>query len=251
MDPSELSATLERDGYAVVNGVLPPDAVAALAAELLPLCEATPVGRNPFEGFHTRRIYNLIAKSRGVHSLVTHPLVMAAVEAFLGKDSTLLSCQGMYLSPGAPAQRLHHDDALYPVPRPRPPLGLSAMWAIDDFRDDNGATRIVPGSHRWGAEPVDPDMPSIAVEMPAGSVLFYLGTTYHCGGGNRSSAPRFGVNVLYAQGWLRQYENQYLGVPREMAATLDPALQRLLGYGVYGEYLGYVDGRHPSRVLKG
>jgi ectoine hydroxylase-related dioxygenase (phytanoyl-CoA dioxygenase family) len=123
------------------------------------------------------------------------------------------------------------------------------MWALDDFTEANGATRIVPGSHRWVDRlPADGDE-VVAAAMPAGSVNFYLGRLYHGGGANRTDLPRLGVILEYVASWLRPQENHILAVPADVVATLPERLQELLGYNIYPPFLGYVDGRHPRRSL--
>jgi ectoine hydroxylase-related dioxygenase (phytanoyl-CoA dioxygenase family) len=124
------------------------------------------------------------------------------------------------------------------------------MWALDDFTAANGATRVVPGSHRWtDRRPVDPDE-TVTVTMPAGSVLFILGTLWHGGGANHTDGTRLGVLLEYAAGWLRPQENHLLAVPTDVVRTVPPRLQELLGYGIHPPFVGYVDGRHPRRVLE-
>ena len=123
------------------------------------------------------------------------------------------------------------------------------MWALDDFTAANGATRLVPGSHRWGERRPDP-APTVTAEMPAGSVMFYLGSLWHGGGANTTDRTRLGVILEYVAAWLRPQENHVLGVPREIARALPERLQELLGYNIYPPFLGYVDGRHPRRVLE-
>ena len=248
-DTADILRGLEDQGYAVVPGLLPPEEVAAIEAGLATLAARTPTGRNDFEGFRTRRVYNLVGKSRLFDPLIAHPLALSLLDALLAPGYQLSSAVAIQIGPGEKAQVLHHDDALAPVPRPRPPLMLSAMWAIDDFDERNGGTRIVPGSHRWGTERPDPATATVAAEMARGSLLVYLGTLWHGGGANRTDRPRLGVNVLYSRGWLRQLENQYLAVPREVAAALPKSMQRLIGYDVHPPFIGYVDGRHPARVL--
>ena len=158
---------------------------------------------------------------------------------------------GILIGPGEPAQVLHHDDAVYPLPRPHDQVVVTCMWPFDDFTDLNGATRLVPGSHRWTDRRPDESTEVTIAEMPAGSVMFYVGTLWHGGGANRSDRPRLGVVLEYAASWLRPQENHILGVPHEIVATLPERLQELLGYNVYPPFLGYVDGRHPRRLLDG
>jgi ectoine hydroxylase-related dioxygenase (phytanoyl-CoA dioxygenase family) len=127
---------------------------------------------------------------------------------------------------------------------------INSMWALDDFTEANGATRLVPGSHRWEPDrQPDPATETVAAEMPAGSVMLYLGNLWHGGGANRTDQPRLGVILEYVVSWLRPQENHCLAVPRDVAATLSPRLQELLGYNIHPPFLGYVDGHHPRKVL--
>ncbi len=243
-------ADLERDGYAVVERLLSPDDAAAIRDELRAVLDRTPTGRNDFEGFSTRRIYALFAKTRAFDALATHPLLLSVLDTVLGPSYQLSAPTGIEIGPGEKPQFLHTDDGIYPLPRPHPEVVLNTMWAFDDFTEANGATRVVPGSHRWGDRmPVDPDE-TVTITMPAGSVLFILGNLWHGGGANQTRRTRLGVLLEYAAGWLRQQENHVLAVPPDIVRTLDPRLQELLGYGIHPPFVGYVDGRHPKRVLE-
>jgi ectoine hydroxylase-related dioxygenase (phytanoyl-CoA dioxygenase family) len=242
-------ADLDRDGYAVVESLLSADEATAVRTGLREVLDRTPTGRNDFEGFSTRRIYALFAKTRAFDSLALHPLLLGVLDAVLGPSYQLSAPTGIEIGPGEKAQFLHMDDGIYPLPRPHPEVVLNSMWALDDFTEENGATRVVPGSHRWTDRiPVDPDE-TVTVTMPAGSVLFILGTLWHGGGANRTDRPRLGVLLEYAAGWLRQQENHVLAVPPEIVRTLPERLQELLGYGIHPPFVGYVDGRHPRRLL--
>jgi ectoine hydroxylase-related dioxygenase (phytanoyl-CoA dioxygenase family) len=243
-------ADLDRDGYAVVERLLPPEQAAGVRAGLRDVLDRTPTGRNDFEGFSTRRIYALFAKTRAFDALAVHPLLLAVLDKVLGTSYQLSAPTGIEIGPGEKAQVLHTDDGIYPLPRPHHEVVVNTMWALEDFTVDNGATRVVPGSHLWGDRmPVDPDE-TVPVTMPAGSVLFIVGSLWHGGGANRTDRPRLGVLLEYAAGWLRQQENHVLAVPRDVVRTLDPRLQELLGYGIHPPFVGYVDGRHPRRVLE-
>jgi len=218
-----------------------------MRADLRPVLDATPEGRNDFEGFATKRIYALFAKTRVFDDLAIHPLLLGMLDEVLGHYQ-LSAPTGIEIGPGSPDQPLHRDDSIYPLADPHPEFVVNTMWALQDFTEENGATRIVPRSH--GGQP-RPDRPTIAAEMPAGSVLFYPGSLWHGGGANRSDAPRLGVILEYAWAYLRAQENHLLAVPREVAATLPERLQELLGYGICPPFVGYVDGRHPRRTLTG
>ena len=243
-------ADLDRDGYAVVESLLSADEATAVRDGLRDVLDRTPTGRNDFEGFNTRRIYALFAKTRAFDALATHPLLLGVLDRVLGASYQLSAPTGIEIGPGEKAQVLHTDDAIYPLPRPHPEVVLNTMWALDEFTVENGATRLVPGSHRWTDRWPTEQEATVTVTMPAGSVLFIAGTLWHGGGANQTDRTRLGVLLEYAAGWLRPQENHVIAVPPDVVATLDPRLQELLGYGIYPPFVGYVDGRHPRRILE-
>jgi ectoine hydroxylase-related dioxygenase (phytanoyl-CoA dioxygenase family) len=245
---AEVVAALDEHGCAVVERCIDDAKVAALKDELAPHREATPLGRNDFEGFDTRRIYALFAKTRGFDELATHPLLLGVLDEVL-QHYQLSGPVGIDIGPGESAQGLHRDDVVYPVPWPHQQLVLNTMWALDDFTTENGATLIVPGSHRSAPTERPDDSEAIPATMPAGSVMFYVGTVWHGGGANRTSERRLGVILEYAAAWLRAQENHVTAVPVDVVRTLSPRLQELLGYNIFPPFLGYVDGRHPRRAL--
>ena len=245
----DIVASLERDGYAVVEGLLDRDQTARIRAELGRILADVPTGRNDFEGHRTKRIYAIFAKTRALDGAATHPLILGALDRVLGEHYLLSAPTGIEIGPGEVAQVLHNDDGIYPVPQPHPELVTNVMWAFDDFTAANGATRIVPGSHRGALAAAGPDTPTVAAEMPAGSAMMYVGSVWHGGGANRTDRARLGVAIEYIAGWLRPQETQLLAVPPDTARTLPPRLQELLGYDVYPPFVGYVDGRHPRRTL--
>jgi ectoine hydroxylase-related dioxygenase (phytanoyl-CoA dioxygenase family) len=244
----QVVSTLERDGYAIVEGILPPDEVRAKRAELTRVLEETPHGRNDFEGFSTRRIYAIFAKTRAFDGPATHPLVLGVLDRVL-QHYQLSAPVGIEIGPGETAQRLHRDDGVYPIARPHGELVVNTMWALDDFTAANGATHVVPGSHAWVDRVPDAQTPTVQAVMPAGSVMFFLGDVFHGGGANHTERPRLGVILEYVVGWLRQQENHILAVPRETVRSLPERLQELLGYNICPPFLGNVDGRHPRKFL--
>jgi ectoine hydroxylase-related dioxygenase (phytanoyl-CoA dioxygenase family) len=246
---AELVTALEADGYAVVRGMLTRAEVDAARAELTPVLAATPLGRNDFEGFRTRRVYALFAKVRAFDALAVHPLLLGVLDQILGHYQ-LSAPVAIDIGPGETAQVLHHDDAIYPLTHPHREVVVNSIWALDDFTADNGATRLIPGSHR-SLGPDAPAGPIFVAEMPAGSMMLYVGSLWHGGGGNVTDRPRLGVLLEYVASWLRPQENHLLAVPHEIARDLPERLQELLGYNIYPPFLGYVDGRHPRRVLMG
>ncbi len=246
----DVAQRLISDGYVIVSGLMTGAAVAAARADLGRILDSTPVGRNAFEGFATQRVYALFAKTRMFDQAATHPLLLEVLDHVLGHYQ-LSAPVGIRIGPGEQAQVLHRDDAVYPLPQPHPPVVVNTMWPLDEFTEDNGATRFVPGSHHWepGRQPA-PEDPVLTATMAPGSAMFYLGGLWHGGGANTTGRPRLGVILEYAAAWLRPQENHCLAVPRSVVRGLPERLQELLGYNIYPPFLGYVDGRHPRRVLQ-
>ncbi|HXV36061.1 MAG TPA: phytanoyl-CoA dioxygenase family protein, partial [Myxococcota bacterium] len=143
---------------------------------------------------------------------------------------------------GEREQMLHMDDGIYPLRVPGVQLQISAMWPLVDFTLENGATRVVPRSH--AAREPSSELPNKAIQAPMskGCVLFYLGSTLHGGGANRSAAPRAGLINTYSLGWLRAEENHFLMVPREIADSYPDRIRRLLGYQSHGRLVGAYQG---------
>jgi ectoine hydroxylase-related dioxygenase (phytanoyl-CoA dioxygenase family) len=245
----DVAQRLTDDGCVIVSGLMTAGDLEAARADLDRVLEATPTGRNAFEGFGTQRVYALFAKTRTFDRAATHPLLLEVLDHVL-KHYQLSAPVGIRIGPGERAQVLHRDDAIYPLPQPGPPVVVNTMWPLDEFTADNGATRLVPGSHRWepGRRPGAGD-PVLTAAMSPGSVMFYLGSLWHGGGANRTGAPRLGVILEYAAAWLRPQENHCLAVPRGIARQLPERLQELLGYNIYPPFLGYVDGAHPRKAL--
>jgi ectoine hydroxylase-related dioxygenase (phytanoyl-CoA dioxygenase family) len=245
----DVAQRLTDDGYVIVSDMMTPGDVQVARADLSRVLEATPTGRNSFEGFATQRVYALFAKTRTFDQAATHPLLLEVLDHVLGHYQ-LSAPVGIRIGPQERAQMLHRDDSIYPLPQPHPPVVVNTMWPLDDFTVDNGATRFIPGSHRWepGRQPAAEDH-LVAATLSPGSAMFYLGSLWHGGGANRTGLPRLGVILEYASAWLRPQENHCLAVPRSVVRQLPERLQELLGYNIYPPFLGYVDGTHPRRVL--
>lgn len=238
---------LRREGWAVLPDMLSRDEIASLRDGLAPVLGGERFGRGDFEGRKTERIYALLAKCEAVAPLVEHPAILALCDQFLAQGYLLSTIQAINIHPGEAGQELHCDDDAGAPPRPRLPQGLSTMWALDDFTASNGATRLIPRSHLWDGESERGE--PIAAEMKAGSVLVYLGGVFHGGGPHCADAPRLGVSIIYGQPWLRQFENQMVAVPREVAARYSERIQRMLGYSLWGP-LGNVNGGDPIKLLR-
>jgi ectoine hydroxylase-related dioxygenase (phytanoyl-CoA dioxygenase family) len=254
--PEAVADALAREGCAVVERLVPRALLDRARAELKPFLDATPVGPDDFSGRNTRRTGGLIARSETCRDVVTHPLVLGTVKNLLKEATTfqLHLTQVIAVGPGSESQMIHRDQwafDFFPFPTGYE-VQCNTIWAMTDFTEENGATRLIPGSHRLEGRREFTQADTVPAEMPAGSVLFYTGSLYHGAGANRSDEVRYGLNITFAVSWLRQEENQYLSVPADVARGLPDSLLRLMGYARGAYALGYVDDmRDPLDVLKG
>jgi len=253
---AEVAAVIARDGAVIVDDVVAASVMDDVRTELAPWLDATPCGPDEFSGRSTRRTGGLVARSQTCRELVMHPLVLGAAHELL-KDGTsfqLHLTQVIAIGPGEPAQMIHRDQwafDFFPFPQGYD-VQCNTIWAMTDFSEENGATRVVPGSNKLADRLEFTQADTVPAEMKKGSVLVYSGSVYHGGGANRSNEVRAGINITYNRSWLRQEENQYLAVPFEIARTLPDDLLRLIGYARGAYALGYVDDmRDPLEVLKG
>lgn len=241
-------ARLAEDGYLILPNLLTAQECADIRQAVQPLLNEP--GRNAFEGVKTRRVYSVMAKTRAADRLVDQPRVLALLDRLLDANYLLSQLQVIDIGGGESAQIEHFDDAMYPIARPRPALSAATVWAIDDFTVDNGATVVLPGSHRWDAHrrpaPSDQRLPAV---MPAGSCVFFLGTLWHGGGANTTDRTRLAVTAQYCQPWLRSQEAFALSTPPDIVRRLSPDLQRMLGYSIHPPFVGAVNGMHPLRLL--
>jgi ectoine hydroxylase-related dioxygenase (phytanoyl-CoA dioxygenase family) len=252
-----VEAALREQGCAVIERLVPVEQLDRIEAELEPHLRETEPGADEFTGRNTRRTGSLLARSPGFRDLAAHPLVLGALDRVLGDHATsyqLHLTQVIEIGPGEPAQLVHRDQWAFDFFEF--PSGFEVechtMWAMSEFTEENGATRVIPGSNHWADKLRPTGDETVPAEMPKGSVLLYLGSLYHGGGANRSSQPRRGINVGYTLSWLRQEENQYLACPPEVARELPEALARLAGYQRGAYALGYYgDMRDPIEALHG
>jgi ectoine hydroxylase-related dioxygenase (phytanoyl-CoA dioxygenase family) len=267
-DEAAILDALRADGAVAIDRFLTPEQVGALNAETATAVTAAEPGMrtvNPmvqaFFGPCTKHVSALAAVSPTfANEVMTHPTYRYVCDALL-----LPSCSRYRLNlghliargPRAEAQIPHRDEDVWPhFPRPHDEIQVASMVALVDFRADNGATRVVPGSHRWPRERrPEPDEVADAV-IPAGGAVIYLGSTIHYAGTNSTADEwRLGAHVSFTLGWLRTEENNLLAVPPSVARTLTPAAQELLGYAVHdaiadgGGYLGMVRMRDPMELL--
>lgn len=248
----DAAGAITEYGCAIVEGALSDNDVVELESTVSALEAGHPLGRNVFEGERSHRLYSLIAEGRPFERLAEHPVATEVLDRLLQPNWLLSNCQSIRLYPGETRQPWHTDDLFYLWPRPRPfPLGISTIWAIDPFKAENGATEVLPGSHRWLAEHPD-DRPSgemVTAEMEPGSVLLFDAALWHRGGANRTSTTRLGLTIQYCQPWLRPQESQLLIAPRAVAARFSERVRAMVGYSIHPPFLGQVRGKHPLRLV--
>ena len=239
----EILSILEEDAGLIIDNYLSKENVDLIKEDLRPYLEVTRHGQDEFTGFETKRVGALMARSKTCQDLALDPLINNMVDNFLGphcENYQLHFTSAIQIGPGESSQILHRDRGLWGgyIPR-RIETQFSTVWAITDFTKENGATQVVPGSHKWdkNRQPLPEEI--AYAEMEAGSVFIYTGSVLHGGGTNTTEESRLGVFLHYAPGWLRQEENQYLSCPPEIAKTFSPELRSLIGYSKGGYVLGF------------
>ena len=257
---------LDENGYTVIPDFLSPQQLDRVNAQYDCML-GSHSGRNNFEGNRTERIYTLVARHRLFQDIVEDARIMALCDALLMPNYLLTASQAIVIGPGETPQPWHTDDSFYPIPRPRPMVSLSTIVAVEAFTQDNGATQVIPGSHRWGDEEIagnyisgnmeaDPDFArrlddlAVPVLIPAGACIVFAGTLLHRGGQNNSDTTRRAFSNQYCQPWARPQENFFLAIPPDAVAQMSPCVQSLLGYSIHPPFMGQVSAYHPLKALQ-
>ena len=220
----EIHEVLQRDAALIIDGLARAEQIDAINAEMAPFIAATPPGSDDFSGRNTRRTGALIARSPSSHALIQHPTILGVTEKLLHRAQSfqLYLTQVISIGPESPGQSIHRDQwafDFFEFPSDYD-VQCNTIWALTDFTEENGATRLMPGSQHLPDSFEHTVAETVPAEMAKGSCLLYTGKVYHGGGANTSDETRMGLNITYDVGWLRQEENQYLSVPREVAENL-------------------------------
>ncbi len=252
----EIHEVLASDAVVIVDDLASTEQIDRIHEEMAPFIADTPAGSDDFSGPATRRTGALIARSPASRDLVAHPTVLDVTSRLLhrAKNYQLHLTQTIAIGPDSPGQAIHRDQwafDFFDFPTDYD-VQCNTIWAMTDFTEENGATRVLPGSQALPnsfEHTVDETVPA---KMSKGSCLLYTGKVYHGGGANRSGSVRAGLNITYDVAWLRQEENQYLSVPRDIAEQLDDDMLRLMGYQLGAYALGYIDDvRDPLDAIRG
>ena len=260
------AAQIEENGYSIAEDAIPAEFCEEIKADIARLEAIGPpsIRANEFTGYNTLRYFDLINKSEVWERVATHSLVVDVIRKVLGQDMLLSTMGTAVIDPGESSQRIHCDDQLYGINRPHKNLVCNTMWALSDFTEENGATRLVPGSHKFLHYPdenltaeqrkevtatgEDQNYATIQMAMPAGSIGFVVGTTYHSGAANNTTDRRWGLTINYCAGSQRQQENLMLAHSRSKMKTFSDELLRLLGVHPLG--LGHIDAGDPRVILE-
>ena len=179
-------------------------------------------------------------------------MVLPLVRHLLGDGCLVSSLSSITIGPGETAQPIHADDQVIPIAKPHTACTANSMWALTEFTEANGATRLIPGSHLADGSPAYGEhYDSIPAEMPSGSILVWHGSLWHGGGANITRTRRRGIAMNYCAGWVRQQENQQLGLPKSRVKKFSPELQELCGFSIYRGLIGHIDRKPPSAVVLG
>jgi ectoine hydroxylase-related dioxygenase (phytanoyl-CoA dioxygenase family) len=254
MSPEAHGKILNAQGYCIVRGAIPSAQALALDRALGPGFEATPFCEGGFYGERTKRFGRLLSRAPETDRLVRHPTILALAEEMLSPwcDTIQLNLtQAIAIHPGALSQFPHRDQDMWRGAVGEVEYLVNVMWPLTDYRADNGATLIWPGSHGVAARADQPEGAPVVAEMKPGDALVFLGSTLHGAGGNLSGDIRRGLIISYCLGWLKPYENQWLVYPPDVARHFPRPLAELVGYRQHRPNLGNYEGRCPSVLLDG
>jgi ectoine hydroxylase-related dioxygenase (phytanoyl-CoA dioxygenase family) len=215
---NEVAAAIEEGGGAIIENLLPPDVVSTLRADFEPSLEKEPFERDNFQGHRTKRLGKIAELSEKAREVMLHPTVTGVMSNCRKSVFGLHGTQVIQIHPGSPEQEFHRDGIMY-LPLTKPPgrqLSINTMWAITDFTEENGATRVIPNTHNIPFDQHYVDLstlgePEVAT-MPAGSVLLWTGETVHAAGANTTDSCRIGLSLWYMLAVVRPWENHYLGL---------------------------------------
>ena len=266
----DIIEVLEKDGAAIVDGFVSQEwlsefnsAIQTSIDNYKPFDYGEPEAEE-FLGRQTIRLNGLIRKAPNYIDLITDDRLLKIMDHFLTPNCgqyRLNSSEIIEIHGGETAQELHWDDVIWPAHFWAPDLLLqfNVMIAATDFTESNGATLVVPGSHKWDHSKRQPKQKEITqAVMKAGSAVFIPGKTLHGGGNNTDGIKRRAIVASYVLGWLRTQENHFLHTSIDEAKEWPERVRQLLGYDLYAHYdeniqggpLGYYEYGSPSALFQ-
>lgn len=268
-NPEDIIREIDTNGAVFIADFLSPDALDRFNSEINPALEAKSANHvhpnEAVEFFHGPQTKHLTGVA-GVSDTFVNEVLLHSVFKTVGDAFLLPNCAEYILNiahvldrgPGAGDQLIHRDQDVWPKQLTSAIAGhvqFASLVALSDYTAEMGATRLVPGSHKW---PIDrePEPDEIVVaEMQPGTAVIYLGSTLHGAGSNKTDITRRGMHTSFCLGWLRTEENSYLSAPLSRVRSMPRRAQELLGYGVHdgianGEgFLGAVDNGIPRDMM--
>ncbi|HEU5473566.1 MAG TPA: phytanoyl-CoA dioxygenase family protein [Actinophytocola sp.] len=246
-DLAQATADLDEYGYCLLTCPIPEDELHAVQKRL---AEVMQQERDDGTAFlyenDNQRVFSLLNKGTEFADLVANGAVFRVMEHLLGYNFMLSSTHANVAGPGGASMNLHADQTFARPPWPPYALVANSMWMLDEFTDANGATRIVPGSHRWNRQPDylsgEGNTETVPVCGPAGSVMVFDGRLWHQTGQNTTGGEyRRGILNYYCRGYIRQQQNFFVGLDQAVLDRATPRMRRLLGWENYLS-LGMLDG---------
>lgn len=227
---------LAEDGFFVVEDFMPSGLDERLRAHIEHLFEeeGDAAGADFRQEPGCRRLANLMNKGEIFQAVVAEPRLLTYIAAVLGPDFKLSSLNARSTTPRAGRRQPLHTD-MGALPDEQGYWVCNSVWLLDDFTIDNGALRVVPGSHRWGRlpeaaleDPLEPHPDEVVVTASAGSLIVMNAHVWHGGLENRTEKPRRALHAFYARGDKPQQQYQKQLLRAAVQARLSPELRRLL-----------------------
>jgi len=245
-DLARARADLDEHGYCLLAGVSPPERTAELRERVAALArrEIEDGTDYVYEDGANQRVWTLLNKGDEFVEVALDAAVEPLVEHLLGPDWLISNIDANIAGPGGKPMFLHADQSFVPTPWPPNPLVCNAMWMLDDFTPENGATRVAPGSHLRGEAPplTISDEHTVPVCAPAGTVMVFDGRLWHQTGANVTDGERrHGILAYYCRPFMRQQESWFLSIDPAVLEAHGDRLRRRLGYDLYLS-LGMIDG---------
>lgn len=232
-------ARLDQEGYLHLPALLDGPELDDLRLRLEALWEeeGTDAGSENYLEPGARRLANLAAKGERFGDVYAHPLVLSAVRHVIGPDARLSMLNARDALPGSGAiQPLHADTDKAGVPDERGYFSCTAIWMLDDFTEQNGATLLVPRSHLSHQVPKQvlddifaPHPEEVVMTGRAGDVLVFNGHCWHRGGQNRTNGTRLAILAHYLRADIPRPEDRRQHLTAEQRARMSPDELTLLG----------------------
>ncbi len=255
--PEEIAEVFDRDGVVIVRELADHKLLDQLESEVRPLLDRQDVGGGgEFYGGSSKLLSAVIGHSFALGDMITDPLLMGVADQVIGPycDNYQIGVSALLeVYKGGSLMTMHRDGDVYSPylpPNKNHPVQIQYMWAVTDFTANNGATRYVPGSHKWETRRQWKESEVDVAVMPRGSVAMWHGGMLHGLGINETDTPRIGVTAGYTVGWLRQEQNQYLSIPPERVAQMPEKIRNLLGWQPHSAVLGWIVGNDPDQFAK-